>query len=137
LGNYQYRIYYCWNSPSYGGAGGTGSAGCAVWEGPVSIAVGDPNLPKPFLYANATPVGPAGDPLYYSLTWNAAGASANSCKLRTADRHLVVFVYVIDWDRWPGWLATSGVLPDIGKVDGWELKCTGPGGSSIIGLQYF
>jgi hypothetical protein len=127
LGNYQYRIFGYW----YGAIGD----GSAVVQGPVSISVGDPNGPKPGLFATVTPIGPPPpNHLYDFLTWNAVyGASANSCKLRLEKKLFEIGgISYYDWQRYPGWLPTSGGL-EIGKPRAWELSCTGPGGTTTLG----
>jgi hypothetical protein len=118
LGTYQYRVFTYWY--------GTVEPGSYIMRGPISQLVGDPNGPKPQLFATLNPFTAT-----YLLTWQATGpVSANSCKLYRY-RSTNIFSGPPTWQRIPGWFPTSGTR-DIGRQAGWRVQCTGPGGTTTV-----
>jgi hypothetical protein len=132
LGTYEYRVFsITYLTPPWGGDPTLSTQ--VISE--ISVAVGGEGYgPKPSIFAYASPIGPASSPLYYFLTWNAIGASQNSCNYRVQKRTKlkVLPFYIYYWESWSASLPASGGV-NIGKAYAWELRCTNPYGTSTIG----
>ena len=122
-GTYTYRIW-----GSYSGYPGSGEV---IWEGPVSVVVSTPTLPKPDIIPNVTPYGPWGNPYYYSLGWMATNTNEGGCAVQAISTINGVAVY---FQTWSGRSAVDSVTVDDivpgTEIIYYEVQCTGPGGTT-------